>query len=142
MLLDLSVTIDRPVEQVFAFIRDLDRQRHGDRVEGIEKITPGAVRVGTRYRERIRMPFGRRGELLIEVTELDPPHRLAVDFQGPVMRGGIVYILTPGERGTRVDQSEQISYTGWARPANTVGRPALRNKVRKRLDGFKSQLEG
>ena len=142
MLLDLSVAIDRPVEEVFAFIRDIDKQRHGDRVASIEKVTPGSIRVGTQYRERVRMPFGRQGELLIEITKLDPPHQLSTRFQGPVMHGEIAYTLTPSDQGTHLHQLERISYTGWAWPANVLGRRPLRDKVRRRLDGFKAQLEG
>lgn len=142
MLLDLSVTIDRPVEQVFAFVRDIDKQRHGNRVVSIEKTTPGSARVGTQYREKVRMPFGRQGELLIEITKLDPPSRLSTRFQGPVMHGEIAYSLTPSDEGTHLHQQEEVSYTGWAWPANLLGRRPLRDKVQRRLDGFKSQLEG
>jgi uncharacterized protein YndB with AHSA1/START domain len=141
MLLDLSVTIDRPIEHVFAFVRDIDQQSHGDRVVTIEKVTPGEARVGTQYRETVRMPFGRSGELMIEITDLEAPHRLTTRFEGPVMHGEIAYTLTPTDTGTRLDQSEDITYTGWARPANLLGRRALRGKVRRRLDGFKAQLE-
>ena len=142
MLLDLSVAIDRPVEQVFALIRDIDKQKHGDRVVAIEKATPGSARIGTQYREMVRMPFGRQGELLIEITELDPPHRLSNRFEGPVMHGEIAYTLTPRDQGTLLHQQEEIAYTGWAWPANLLGRRALRAKVQRRLDGYKSQLEG
>ena len=58
------------------------------------------------------------------------------------MHGEIAYTLTPSDQGTLLHQQEEIFYTGWARPANIFGRRALRAKVRKRLDGFKSQLEG
>ena len=142
MLLDLSVAIDRPIEQVFAFVRDIDTQEQGDRVVTIEKTTPGSARVGTQYRERVRMPFGRQGELLIEISKLDPPHHLSTRFRGPVMHGEIVYTLTPTGDGTHLHQREEITYTGWAWPANLLGRRALLAKVRKRLHGFKSQLEG
>lgn len=142
MLLDLAVAIDRPIEQVFAFVRDVDKQRHSDRVLSIEKVTPESPRVGTQYREEVKMPFGRQGELLLEITKLDPPHRLSIRFRGPVMHGEIAYTLTPRDEGTHLHQVEEMSYTGWARPANFLGRRALQSKVRKRLDGFKSQLEG
>jgi uncharacterized protein YndB with AHSA1/START domain len=142
MLLDLSVTIDRPIEDVFAFIRDVDQQRHGDHVESIDRVTPGPAGVGTQYREIVRMPFGRRGEFLFEITEMEPPHRLTTRFRGPVMHGEIAYTLTPSDTGTRLDQSEELVYTGWAWPANILGRRALHAKVRRRLDGYKAQLEG
>lgn len=141
MLLELSVAIDRPIEQVFAFLRDIDEQRHGERVVKIEKVTPGPPQIGTQYREQIRMPFGRQGELVLEISQLDPPRRLSTTFEGPVMRGVIAYTLTPADNGTFLHQREEISYTRWAWPANYLARRALRAKVRKRLDGFKAQLE-
>lgn len=142
MLLDMSVVIDRPVDQVFAFVRDIDKQELGDRVVTIEKATPGPPRTGTQYRETIRMPFGRQGDLLMEITRLEAPSHLSVRFQGPVMHGTIDYTLESSDRGTDLHQHEELSYTGWAWPVNLLGRRALRDKVRKRLDGFKAQLEG
>lgn len=112
MLLDLSVVIDRPVEQVFAFVRDIDKQKHGDRVVTTEKITTGSPRIGTQYRETVRMPFGRQGGLLIGITRLDPPHLLSVGFQGPVMHGEVAYTLTSDNEGTQLNLVEDISYTG------------------------------
>lgn len=141
MLLDLGVTIDRPVEDVFAYIRDVDEQQHGEQVASIEKVTPGPTSVGTQWREVVRMPFRRRGEVMLEITEMEPPCRLTTSFRGPVMRGEIAYTLTPTDTGTRLDQSEEITYTGWAWPANILGRRALHTKVRRRLNGFKAQLE-
>ena len=141
MLLDVDVSIDRPIEQVFAFVRDIDKQKHGARVLMVEKTTPGPPRVGTQYREGVKMPFGRQGELVLEITKLDPPHHLSIEFHGPVMHGDIAYTLTPLDAGTYLHQTEEIAYTGWAKPANLLGRGALRSKVRKRLDGFKAQLE-
>lgn len=142
MLLDLGVVIDRPVDEVFAFVRDIDLQDHGDRVLALEKTTPGPPRVGTEYRETVKMPFGRKGEMLIKITKLDAPSELSVSFEGPVMHGGIDYFLTASSAGTELRQIEHISYSSWAWPANLLGRTALNAKVRKRLDGFKAQLEG
>jgi uncharacterized protein YndB with AHSA1/START domain len=142
MLLDLSVVIHRPAEEVFAFLRDIDQQEQGDRVVAIEKTTPGPERVGTEYRETVEMPRGRTGELVIEITKLEEPHELAVGFRGPVMHGEIHYTLTPRDGSTELRQLERISYTGWASPANLFGRPALRAKVHKRLQAFKTQVEG
>jgi hypothetical protein len=141
MLLDLGVVIDRPVDEVFAFVRDIDQQDHPDHVLNVEKTTPGPPQVGTEYRETVRMPFGRTGKMSIEITKLQAPGELSVRFAGPVMRGGIDYMLTAGDAGTELRALEQISYTGWAWPANLVGRRALHAKIRKRLDGIKAQLE-
>ena len=142
MLLELSVGIDRPVDEVFAFVRDIDKQEHGDHVVVVQRTTGGSVGVGTEYRESIRMPFGRVGEMRIEITKLDPPQYLSIRFRGPIMHGDIAYTLTPCDEGTRLHQLETIVYTGWAWPANLIGRRALRAKVERRLDGFKAQLEG
>jgi hypothetical protein len=141
VLLQLGVVINRPVEQVFAFVRDIDQQGQSDRVVTMEKVTSGPAGVGTQYREQVKMPFGGPGELIVEITELEEPHKLSTRFQGPVMHGEIDYTFRPHGEGTELQQVERITYTGWAWPANLVGRPALRAKVPKRLDGFRRRLE-
>jgi len=57
MFFELSVTIDRPPEDVFAFLRDKDSypQKPGSLVLILVKITSGQAGVGTCYREVVQM---------------------------------------------------------------------------------------
>ena len=85
------VEIERPVEQVFAYLDDLSR--HGEWQEQIVSVrieTPGPTRVGTRAVE-VRRVGGRQQRMSYEITEHEPPRVFA--FRGldgplrPVGRG-------------------------------------------------------
>jgi uncharacterized protein YndB with AHSA1/START domain len=75
-----SIEINRPAEDVFAYMTDLARHREwqGDILE-TTVLTEGPTRVGSRARDRRRVP-GTTRDLTYEITEFEPPRR--VRFQG------------------------------------------------------------
>ena len=86
---ELSIRIERPTADVFAFLRDKDLypQEPGSPVLALEKTTAGPTAVGTRYREVVQMlPFV-RGEILSEITCYEPPRRLQERFWGAANAG-------------------------------------------------------
>lgn len=79
---ETEIIIHRPLEEVFAFFRDIDRYAgvKGSVVPVYEKLTPGKIGVGTRYREIVRfLPFV-KGEGGTQVTGYDAPRRLDYGF--------------------------------------------------------------
>ena len=86
-----SIGIAAPAETVFDYVTDVRREREWNpQLREAEKLTPGPVGVGTRYRVR----FGRGvGAAIIENTAFDRPRgwsgvstsrRLDVRFRGQV----------------------------------------------------------
>jgi hypothetical protein len=75
---DLSVTIDRSPKDVFDFLAYKDRypQKPGSPVLVLEKLTPGAPGVDTRYREVVRMMPLIRRDILSRVTRFEAPRFL------------------------------------------------------------------
>ena len=74
---EVSVFINRPVEQVFAFTVD-GKNLHAwqaDLVEN-EQLTEGPMRVGTRFRE-VRRTGPRQSEIQAEITVFEPNKRFA-----------------------------------------------------------------
>jgi len=66
-----SVVICRPIEDVFAVVADPTLEpRYNAIMTRSEKVTPGPVRVGTRFRD-VTKGFG-GGEMTVEVTEIMP----------------------------------------------------------------------
>jgi uncharacterized protein YndB with AHSA1/START domain len=56
-----SVTIDRPVPEVFAFLADLQNvPRWNDAITETRKTTPGRVEVGTRFEQTREIPSPQR----------------------------------------------------------------------------------
>ena len=78
-----TVTIDRPTEEVFAFLADFENvPRWNYAIDATRKATPGPVAVGTTYRQTRSIPS--RSEEGFEVTAFEMDKRLAVRGQiGP-----------------------------------------------------------
>ena len=99
--LENVIRIERPRDEVFAFLADLENVPRWDpAIEGTMKTSPGAVGVGTTYRQ-IRSAPKRREEVL-EVTTFDPPRRLIIDGEIGPFRARIGYILEAAAEGTRL----------------------------------------
>jgi uncharacterized protein YndB with AHSA1/START domain len=106
-----SITIARPVEQVFAFVADGEngsRWRSGQ--IDIKRIAGEGV--GTRYAQRVPGPMGRRVSADYEITVFEPNRRL--EFQtvaGPVRPHGR-YDFEPVEDGTVLTFALDAQLTG------------------------------
>lgn len=76
-----TVQVDRPAEEVFAFLADLcNEPRYVSNVIRTEKISEGPLGVGSRYRETARTLLGRRATTTYEISEFDSPR--VVEFRG------------------------------------------------------------
>jgi uncharacterized membrane protein len=70
---DNRITIDRPVEEVFAFLADFENlPKWNYYVLRVEKITPGPVGQGTKYHQ-----VRKTDEQMLTIQEYEPVHRLA-----------------------------------------------------------------
>jgi uncharacterized protein YndB with AHSA1/START domain len=96
-----EIVIARPAEAVFAYLADAENDvqwRPG--VLEIERVSGNGV--GARYRQVVGGPGGRRIDADIEITEHEPPVRIAFrTVRGPVRPVGS-YDVVPVEGGTRV----------------------------------------
>jgi uncharacterized membrane protein len=100
MIVD-TIEINRSPADVFAYLDQLDR--HGEWQTSIEEVTTvsdGPTGVGTRATEKRKVPGGVR-EMTYEITEHDPPRRVAFrGLDGPVRPVGTV-VIEPLEGGSR-----------------------------------------
>jgi|SRR5947209_10161359 len=130
-----SVTIERPRDEVFAFLADAEndpRWRSG--VLEMKRQSP------TRYRQVVAGPGGRRVDADIEVTEHTPPARLAFrTTAGPVRPIGR-YDLAEADGGTELTFSLAVELRGLRRLMAPMVRRTMQNEVR-RLTELKRVLE-
>jgi len=140
---DLSISINRPTADVFAFLRDIDKhpQEEGSPVLILEQTTPGPAGVGTRYREVVQMLPFYRGEILSEITRFEPNEYLEEDFRGAGMHGHLAYQFLSDREGTKLVQRETLHYHGLLRFCEPMIRPILGRRLRERLEDIKVQLE-
>lgn len=112
MNFEISIWIQRPPADVFAFLRDKDLypQENGSPVLVLEKTTPGQPGVGTRYSEVVQMLPFYRGEILSEITRYEPNEFLEEDFSGAGMKGHLAYQFLPENEGTLLIQRETLHF--------------------------------
>lgn len=144
MEFELTVVIERPLEDVFAFFRDID-QHAGQKntiVPVYDKVTPGPVGVGTRYREVVQvLPFV-TGEILTEVVGYEPGRRLAYRYVALGMKGELTYRFGAVEGGTHLVQQQSLWPTGLLRLLSPMIGALFSRMIERRLVGIKGYLEG
>jgi uncharacterized protein YndB with AHSA1/START domain len=107
-----GIVIDRPVEVVFDYVADQSNEpQYNPGMVRAEKITPGPVGKGTRFRSAV-VSMGRTAEMLIECTGYDRPTRLTSTTT--MRQADISYTLTfePTATGTRMRWSGQVRPKG------------------------------
>jgi uncharacterized protein YndB with AHSA1/START domain len=97
------IEINRPAEQVFAYLDQVDRHSEWqDQLVSTTIETDGPVRVGTLVVERRNVPGGAR-DFPFEVTEHDPPHKVSFRGSAGLIRPVGTYTVDPiGEASSRM----------------------------------------
>jgi uncharacterized protein YndB with AHSA1/START domain len=135
-----SVSIRRPLAQVFAFVADgtnASRWRPGV----LDVSHQSGEGLGAVYRQGVKGPGGRRIAADYEVTAFEPERRLAFRaIAGPVRPNG-EYRFTANEEGTTVTLSLDATLSGWKRLLMTRAVQATMDAEVRNLDTLKSILE-
>lgn len=127
---EVTTEIDRPVEEVFAFLADGENDpRFSPRVQEIARVTEGPVGVGTVFRSTVK-DAGVRTRREFRITEFEPPTRIRWTETSENLvtaeEGG--YDLEPtGERTTRVRLFNSLTGHGVGKMIAGVALNAARN---------------
>ncbi|MDQ6683039.1 MAG: SRPBCC family protein [Chloroflexota bacterium] len=136
-----SVTIQRPVDAVFAFVADGEncpQWRPG--VVDIRRVAGDGV--GTRYAQGVKGPMGRRISADYEITVFEPNQRL--EFQtvtGPARPHGR-YDFEAVEGGTRLTFSLDAQLSGLRKLLMGAAVQRTMDSEVRTLDNLKAILEG
>jgi uncharacterized membrane protein len=135
-----SISINRPVSDVFAFVADGENAR---------QWRPGVLDVarvsgdgqGAIYRQGVKGPGGRRIAADYEVTAFEPNQRIAFRaIAGPVRPSG-EYRFTPEGDRTTVNFSLEATLTGWKALLMSRAVQSTMEGEMRTLDGLKQILE-
>lgn len=134
-----TVTIDRPIEEVFAFLADGQNDtKFSPRVIEIEKKTDGPSGVGTVYASTVK-DAGVTTKREFELTEFQPPTRIrwTERSKNPVVvpEGG--YDLAPAGAGAQVTIFNELEGRGFGKLITPL---ALR-AARKDADAFGQRIK-
>jgi uncharacterized membrane protein len=138
-----TIDIARSPADVFAYLDQLDR--HGEWQEQIVAVrvdTEGPTRVGSRATETRKVPGGNR-ELTYEVTEHEPPRRVAFrGINGPVRPVGTVSVEPLGDgSSSRVRLEFDLVGKGAGKLVAPVARREARRQIPKDQVRLKERLE-
>jgi len=136
-----TLTIRRPIEEVFAFLADFENvPRWNHAIESTTKTSPGPVGVGGTYRQ-IRLEPS-RSEEGFGVTVFEPGSRLAIDGEIGPFHARVDYRLEPIEGATRLINDVELQ------PSSAVSKllaPFAGSKIKaavaENLDALKRVLE-
>jgi hypothetical protein len=136
-----SIEIACPVEVVFATVADQTLEpSYNPRMLRSEKVTPGPVGAGTRFRAVARMA-GRDLPMTVETMDFRPPHHLGVlsAVDGTVIDGTIDFAPCPS--GTRMSWDWEVHQAGSARALAPLVLFLGRRQERRVWSGLKRHLE-
>ncbi len=139
---ETSITIHKPVEEVFAFLGSAENHRRF--IPGMlefKQTSPGPLgRVGATARG-VRSDFGVKTEVLYEITEIEPNSKLGMKgAMGPILfRDG--YVLSPQGGTTRVNFWLELTLQGLARLARPFINLIGRTHAGETLANLKKEIE-
>jgi carbon monoxide dehydrogenase subunit G len=139
-----EIVIDRPPEDVFAFVTapENDREWVSTAVER-QREKEGPIVVGSRIRAVDKF-LGRRIESTLEVTEHEPNTRSAIRLEGPISANG-TYLLQPEDGRTRfrwvLDAEAGLGGLYLGRVTDPLVTFIFRRRIRSDLRRLKDALE-
>jgi uncharacterized protein YndB with AHSA1/START domain len=138
---DFALEIDRPVEEVFAYISDADRLADWDpRVVRVVRETEGPLGVGTRFRET-RKVFGREVDQVVEVSEYEPPNRFSLRIVSGPLPINARNLLERIDGRTRLRLFAEGELSGLARAAQPLVKRLVKRQLRQHYARIRQNLE-
>lgn len=127
----IPIEIDRPVDQVFAYVTDPEKLPSWQtNTVSAEVTSDGPFGLGTRLREVHSAPGGKRLESLVEVSQYEPGKRLELRIlEGPLAVDGLfLFEVTQGG-------STRVELFGSSRPEGSMrlAQPLLKRFVRRQF---------
>jgi carbon monoxide dehydrogenase subunit G len=141
----LHETIDTalPIDEAFAFVADFANSSRWDPgVATSERMDPGPVGIGARYRLGVRMR-GRVAPMEYRVTAFEPSRRVVLsgDGSGVTAVDEIRFEPAASGTGTRIDYTADIRLNGWMRLAEPFVGGTFDKIAKDALGGMQRALD-
>ena len=136
-----SITINRPIEEVFAYVSDFRTTSQWQTGVVDVRLTPeGPVGVGTRA-TFVRVFLGRRLEMAVEMVEYQPPTKQAFKTISGPMPGTVPRCFEATTEGTTVSQVIEGQAGGVFAMAEPLVARSLSRGVKASFGDLKDLLE-
>lgn len=137
---EVTIHINRPIEQVFAFLADSQNLRtwQSNLIEN-EQMTEGPLRVGTRFRE-VRRTGPRQSEIQAEITDFESNKRFATrTITQPKVT--VSYSLEREDGGTRLNYKFVMLTSGMMRLLQPLIAGSMKKDTALDFQNLKRTLE-
>jgi uncharacterized protein YndB with AHSA1/START domain len=136
-----SIEIARRPEDVFAYVSQVDRHPEWqDNLVSSEWQSEGPPQAGMRIVQVRRLPGGRR-RFTLELTEYDPPRRMAIrGLDGPMRPVGNITI-EPVADGSGSRLTQRLDLQGHGLLGKLIA-PLARRDAAKRVPRYQARLKG
>jgi uncharacterized protein YndB with AHSA1/START domain len=138
---EVSTTIKRPVEDVFAVLSDFSNgsKWSSGQAEPAVKTSDGPIGVGTTWHD-VGKIIGRRFESDIEFTEFEPDRKIVFTITKPFPMTATV-TLEPVADGTRVSQTIQAEPGGFFKLAEPLVVTMSKRQLQNDLDTLRDLMD-
>jgi uncharacterized membrane protein len=136
-----SITINRPVEEVFAYESEIKNWPHWhETVVEAEQTSEGQMAVGTTFKGKSNVE-GRTMEFTGKMTEYDPYKRSGkiMDFGNIVINGTLTF--DPANAGTRLTIVYDVKVRGLAKLMSSRINSGLHEELKQAVSKLKTVLE-
>jgi uncharacterized protein YndB with AHSA1/START domain len=137
---EVAIYLNRPVEQVFAFLMDTGKlSTWQSNLIKSETLTEGPLRTGSRFRE-IRRINNKEEEIEGEITSLEPNRLLETKtLSKPQAR--VSYVLDPEQGGTRLRYKFVLVTSGLMRLLEPMIASSIKKDTQADFEALKRILE-
>ena len=139
--LEAGITINRPVEEVFAFTSNPENEPlwRSELLE-MEQTSEGPIGVGTTYREVMQF-LGRRIESTAEITKYEPNNMIAMKSTSGPLAFELTGTYQPVEDGTELTFEVEAEVGGFFRVAEPLVARMGKRQMETQLANIKDLLE-
>jgi len=139
--LDLGTLIDKPVQDVFAFVTNSNNMsKWNSAVVSLQQITPGDVGVGTKFKSIGEM-MGRRIEGEMQVTAYEPEAKCGFQVNAGPMQVNMTMSFRTVGTGTKISLNAQGNPAGVFKLAEPMMAGRVKAMMEENLARLKSVLE-
>jgi uncharacterized protein YndB with AHSA1/START domain len=128
--LEWTAVVDRPIEDIFAFLTDpFNRPRQRGGALSARLTSPGPIGLRSTFDQRSEL-LGIEYRLTGEFTAFDPPRLLEVSMGGGPIRSVVARdTLEPVANGTKLTiVVEHVEWRPWFRPLSPLLMPIVRRR--------------
>lgn len=134
------IRIDRPVEEVFAYLSDLEHTPEWNwAITETRKISPGPVSVGTRYRQTRSVP--RQDTEVLRISALKANQSVEVEGTLAGLPAHVSYELTETATGTELVNTIDLEVRGALRFVSPLLGNRIKRAVADNLNELKTLLQ-